>query len=562
MRLKRRLIYLALLASCYGSHAIASGWPVANSDNVATALDKPLIIEVLNNDVGDGLELVAVNATTTAGGSVTLNADKQSVTYQPPSGFKGDDTFWYDFEDKEGRANAAKVTVNVGSDTDAVKRPEEWPVALIDNGSVGTFDAITISPLQNDLGVGLKIKSANQWSAKGGKITVSSDNYKLTYETLIPRDQWPASDEFWYVIEDAWGRTNAAKIKILVGHGDKPDDWPEAITDTVTVIKNKPTKIDVLANDVGVGLSINSVNTSSVKWGTITINGDKALYTPRYNFTGEDEFWYQLEDAWGRTNSAKVTISVGVVEPVALNDTGVQLCADYAFDTSNQHNNDISDCTALVDSDGDPIPAIQDAMIGRDVTHNDDSDGVAGFSFTKLNNDGQALPADAETWACVKDNVTGLIWESKQGKGLGRGAAGLHSADDTYFMLNDNGGPFAGETCFGHELSDPESYCHTDKFVNRVNAESLCGINNWRVPVMPELVSLVNYGSVGTAIDGVYFPQTKNGSSDLYLSASGFAEDSSVRRQISFNDALMKNSPYYLGGFVRLVSDIARPAQP
>ena len=561
MRFKRRLIGLALLALPYGQ-AMASPWPEANPDNVATALDQPLTISVLSNDVGTGLELVAVNAITTAGGSVVLNSDKQTVNYQPPSGFKGNDEFWYDFEDAEGRANAAKVTVNVGAETDIGERPEAWPVAVTDTASLSEMAAIMIPVLDNDIGVGLTLKSVNEWSLNGGRIRMTADRKTLSYETLIPTSEWPATDEFWYVFEDAWGRTNSAKVTVLLGYADKPEAWPDAIADSVTVNKNTPTKINVLVNDVGEGLSLKSVNTSSVNWGTISINGDKALYTPRYDFTGEDEFWYVFEDAWGRTNSAKVSIMVKAPNAVALNDTGVRTCGDYAYDTGEAHNNDIADCTTPTDSDGDPIPAIQDAMTGRDVTHNDDSDGIAGFSFTKLDNDGQPLPAEAEDWACVKDNTTGYIWESKKGNGLGQGAAGLHSADDTYFSIQSNGGPFASNVCYGHNADDVNTHCHTDKFVDRVNAEALCGITNWRMPILPELESLVNYGDSVSAIDGTFFPETKIGRYDLYLSSTGSAEDSLVRRRVSFHHGGMSNTPYFIGSFVRLVSDISRPAQP
>ena len=64
----------------------------------------------------------------------------------------------------------------------------------------------------------------------------------------------------------------------------------------------------------------------------------------------------------------------------------------------------------------------QDCSHGRDTTHNDNSDGHAGFSYTKLDSNGKPLPdqtVDYATtpWACVKDNVTGLIWEVKTDDG-------------------------------------------------------------------------------------------------------------------------------------------------
>ncbi|RVU82732.1 DUF1566 domain-containing protein [Leucothrix sargassi] len=561
MTLKRRLIWLMVPALCYGAHAHADAWPDAIPDSVATPLNQALTIEVLDNDVGEGLVLTKVNNYSTQGGTAALSEDKQSVIYQPANGFTGNDEFWYDFVDNQGRANAAKVIVNVGSPIDPGERPEAWPIASRDEVSLEITQPISISVLSNDIGAGLTLKSVNAWSLNGGQISINADKQSLTYTTLIPEAQWPATDEFWYVLEDAWGRSNAAKVQVLLGYENKPDAWPNATEDTAEATKNQATKINVLANDTGIGLSLKSVNTSSVRWGTVSINGDRLLYTPRYDFTGEDEFWYVFEDAWGRTNSAKVTVDV--VEPTAitLNDTGVVTCGDYPTGYSEQHNNDLTDCTAATDADGDPIPKGQDALSGRDVTNNDDSDGVLGFSYTKLNSDGQSLPADATTWSCVKDNVSGLIWESKKGKGSGQGTAGLHGSDDKYYSLKNNGGNFTLPSCFGHSLSDTSTYCYTENFVNSVNEEGLCGISNWRMPSVIELESLVNYDSrtFGIAIDTNYFPETAT--AERYLSSSTAAEDNTRRLGINFTQGNMTSSPYFFNGHVRLVSDISRARQ-
>lgn len=552
MRLKKRLICLAMMSLPYGITS-ASPWPEANPDKVATPLNQSLIVEVLANDVGSGLTLTKVNANSTRGGSIQLNEDKQTVTYQPAIGFIGNDEFWYDFEDAEGRANAAKVSVNVGSSGNV--KPEEWPVAEVDKISITSSDIIYLGVLENDTGSGLTIKSFNEWSLNGGKVTVSSDNTSLTYKTLIPESEWPTTDEFWYVIEDSWGRTNAAKVEIALGYGEQPEAWPSSTVDTSVTTKNTPVSINVLSNDEGIGLSLKSVNKSSVKWGSIVIDGDKAVYTPRYDFAGSDEFWYVFEDAWGRTNSAKVSVTVkSLATASTLNDTGVRTCGDYAFDTSNVHNNDLTDCTASQDSNGDPIPPGQDALSGRDVTNNDDSDGVAGFSFTKLGSTGEALPVNATEWSCVKDNTTGLIWESKKGKGLGVGAAGLHSADDRFTTNADNA---ANARCFGRTDSGPgdtENSCYVNRFADRVNAEGLCGITDWRMPVYLELESLVNYGDPDTAIDTTFFPNTHE--TDYYQSASVSAQNNISTFNLSFGtgETLINSRAIY----ARLVSNSAQ----
>lgn len=83
-----------------------------------------------------------------------------------------------------------------------------------------------------------------------------------------------------------------------------------------------------------------------------------------------------------------------------LNDTGIDWCADA--DTNRL------DCPLA----GYPG---QDGDNGRDVTDIDANDGRAGFSFTKLDAAGNDLPADATDWTCVRDNVTGALWEVHPG---------------------------------------------------------------------------------------------------------------------------------------------------
>ncbi len=133
----------------------------------------------------------------------------------------------------------------------------------------------------------------------------------------------------------------------------------------------------------------------------------------------------------GTASAVVSATSVGVVVPTAtgkLNDTGISLCGDYAFNSSGAHNNDL-DCSNAADNEGDPIPPGQDALFGRDAepANNNDSDDNKGFSFSKLDSNGFALiDQSATTFSCVKDNVTGLTWEVKQT------APGLHNKDDVY----------------------------------------------------------------------------------------------------------------------------------
>lgn len=106
---------------------------------------------------------------------------------------------------------------------------------------------------------------------------------------------------------------------------------------------------------------------------------------------------------------------IPAIHAAGLNDTGQTSCYN-AVDVS-------AACSAAVGGDAGTNPR-QDARYGRDVqaavgTLSKVGAGAAGFDFTKIANNGTTLPASAAlgiattSWACTKDNVTGLIWEVK-----------------------------------------------------------------------------------------------------------------------------------------------------
>lgn len=202
-------------------------------------------------------------------------------------------------------------------------------------------------------------------------------------------------------------------------------------------------------------------------------------------------------------NTAKVStvaLNLGL-----LNDTGIDACATnsalYSSDKENQ-------CTNLSNS----FPN-QDAHDGRDAAARKGQlaktgDGDAGFDYTKVCNSGNfagegtcpsapKLGTGANEWGCTLDNVTGLIWELKTG-------APLHDKDKTYtwHVADDliNGGS-KGDVCVTPE-------CNTSSFIKSVNAQSMCGANDWRLPSRRELHSIVHHGHSNPAIDLSYFPNT------------------------------------------------------
>lgn len=128
------------------------------------------------------------------------------------------------------------------------------------------------------------------------------------------------------------------------------------------------------------------------------------------------------------------------------------------------------------------------------------------FDFERLAADGSAYDGSgdfgSDPWSCVRDNRTGLVWEVKTGR------SGLHSADDTYTWHEPDEGSNAGHPGTANGGKCTGSRCDTQSYVAAVNAEGWCGHDDWRLPSLEELATIVDSAVKypGPTIDQRFFP--------------------------------------------------------
>ncbi len=91
----------------------------------------------------------------------------------------------------------------------------------------------------------------------------------------------------------------------------KVSDYPKANPDSVRVSRQtNKLRINVLSNDRGYQLKVVDINQRSASGARVSLRNDMVVYQTPLHFSGEDSFWYTLEDKSGRQHSAKVIVCI------------------------------------------------------------------------------------------------------------------------------------------------------------------------------------------------------------------------------------------------------------
>jgi len=293
--------------------------PVARADNVTTAEDSAITIDVLANDTDiDGDTVTVASVGTPAHGTVTLltaEPDAGRLRYTPNANFAGADSVSYTIDDGHGGTATAVIALSITAVND---EPTASPdVATVAEDTTVVIDVLANDSVGADAGETLTITAVSQ--PAHGSVAITAG--KLTY---TPNAEYSGADAFTYTVDDGNGGSANAGVTVSV---TSANDAPTAVPDAATTAEDTSTEVNVRGNDSDIDgdtLTVAVVGAPANGTASITETGS-VRYTPNPNFAGADHFSYTIEDGHGGSATGNVALTITPVndEPVAAADVAV-----------------------------------------------------------------------------------------------------------------------------------------------------------------------------------------------------------------------------------------------
>ncbi len=169
--------------------------------------------------------------------------------------------------------------------------------------------------------------------------------------------------------------------------------------------------------------------------------------------------------------------------------------------------------------------------------------------FVKIRADGKKIGIWKGPWQCVLDRETNLIWEVK---GYNQN---MHSTECSFSWFDGALGLPKGGNCY-----TADTHSDTKELVDFFNRNRVCGFDNWRVPTLKELQSLI-YREVTPhkpLIRYDLFPRTQKApywSSDAPVTLKSFFKGEKGAYALNFENGKVEALPFRSASFLRLVAD-------
>ena len=452
-------------------------------------------------------------------------------------------TFTFDLtvtDDDGATSSAASVTVEVLDNN----TNNSAPTIVINSATQQTVDEASTVSLEANVDDSDGYVATYSWLQTDSTGNTLIANTADNYIALTGADTTSASFTAPGILNDSI-TSNTYYFRLSV----TDDDDDQGVSDLITVVVNNTYTSVEIAASAGVAPDFDQL---SLSWDAIEgltynlyrssesdcdlndyTNCDKnALYASVDLSSGSQidsglefftsyYYWLEAQVDTEIVFSNSTPLEANTTGPV-LNDTGVTQGGDYPSGFDSLGTGTACNGGYLIDDNGDVIAdpdnhsgnstfvafEDEDCELGRDAdtTLNDSNDGNAGFSFTRLNIDGSEYTGNGvyseEPWACVLDNVTGLIWEVKTNDNT------LRDRDEGFTWYDPDNETFTG-TESSQDTADFVEYLNENTEVNSGNG--LCGQSNWRLPTVQELVGISDFSTYEPVVDTSYFPNARTG---------------------------------------------------
>lgn len=194
------------------------------------------------------------------------------------------------------------------------------PAAVNDTATTQADTAVVVPVLSNDTVTGGTLVPSSVTPVSGPQFGTISVNPSTGAFTYTPDPGHFGSDSFTYTVTDSNNITSLpATVSLRINR------VPTAADDTALTYLNTPVVIPVLANDADADGALSAASIIIVQQpthGSVSINTDTGavLYTPFFDYLGQDNFTYRVLDNDGDTsNVASVSLNTQtLVVPVGV----------------------------------------------------------------------------------------------------------------------------------------------------------------------------------------------------------------------------------------------------
>ncbi|MEM7303532.1 MAG: Ig-like domain-containing protein, partial [Pseudomonadota bacterium] len=383
--------------------------PVANNDGPTTAeIGVPLTLTpVTDNDTDaegtpltiteiDGNAIVPGGNVVLASGTVTLQPDGRTLTFNANENYNGAASFTYRVSDG-ALSDTATISLNVIPSTTRPVANNDGPV-IVSQDTPRTFTPVTDNDTDPNDDTLTIVQIDGNAIAPGGTVAVANGSVTLGIDgstvTFTPTGGYNGPATFDYTIDDGNGNQDTATVTLSVVF---TNEAPDAVAETVNVNEDTASVLPItVPSDVDDATSVLTVTVTAipnVTQGTLTYeNGvgtvlpvsvgtvmraddlSRVTFTPVANYNGTaDAFTYTVTDDSNYSDAGSngsVTIVVDPVNdaPVAQNDGVHTLAEDTSIVLTPVDDNDTDiegDALTIFAIDGNPIAAGGSIAVGN-----------------------------------------------------------------------------------------------------------------------------------------------------------------------------------------------------